>query len=144
MTPIRRMLLIAAGFGAAGVVVPAAAQPGDSNVKLDAPGLLVKKPVSGLPDIKAQPQAWPRLDAGSVLCRTEDDLIRLGQRRAGDAVEGPVDCQVVRVPTAITILQRKGPGRTEVKPGDSEPMASGWTDAWLPSKVPSGPTSASR
>jgi hypothetical protein len=144
MTPIPGKLLIVACIGALTLAEPASAQPSDSNIKLDAPGLIVKKPGPGLPDVKAQPLAWPRLDAGSVLCRSEDDLNRLGQRRAGEAVDGPVDCQLIRVPTAITILQRKGPGRTEVKPNEAHPMEAGWTDAWLPQKAPAGATSASR
>ena len=144
MSPIPRVLLIAACFGTLAGAGPAGAQPTDSNVKFDAGALVARKPRPGPPDVKAQPLAWPRLDAGSVLCRSEDDLNRLGQRRAGESVEGPVDCQVIRVPTAITIVQRKGPGRTEVKPNDSQPMEAGWTDAWLPQKAPSGATSASR
>jgi hypothetical protein len=144
MIPIRKVLLISTCFGALAAAAPASAQPTDSNIKLDAPALIVKKPRPGLPDVKAQPQAWPRLDAGSVLCRSEDDLNRLGKRRAGEPVDGPVDCQVIRVPTAITIVQRRGPGRTEVKTGDAQAMESGWTDAWLPQKAPAGATSASR
>ena len=115
----------------------------NSNVFFNAPGLLIKKPKPGLPEVRAQPQAWPRLDPGAVLCRSEDDLDRLSRRRAGDASGGAVDCQVIRTPTAITIVQRNGPGRTEVKVTSAD-TETGWTDAWLPAKAPaSAPRSAS-
>lgn len=137
------MLLIGACFGHLAITAPAQAQSSDSNVSLAAPGFLIKKPKPGAPDVKAQPQAWPRLDPGAVLCRTEADLDRLGARRRGEPVEGSVDCQIVRAPMAITIVQRSGPGRTEVAPSDSR-AASGWTDAWLPEKGNAAPASATR
>ena len=139
-------LLLAVCLGGMAVAGPAHAQPSnDSNILLNAPGFLVKKPKPGLPDVKAQPQAWPRLDPGAVLCRTETDLDRLADRRRGEPVSGSVDCQVVRVTTAIAILQRKGPGKTEVKGSDLKgATASGWTDAWLPNKAPAGTASVSR
>lgn len=102
---------------------------------LDAPGLLLKKPKAGPPDVRAQPLAWPRLDRGSVLCRTEGDLARLAANRSGEAGGGPADCRIVTAATPVTILQRQGPGRTEVQvsaPGGS----TGWTDVWLPDKAP--------
>jgi hypothetical protein len=140
------MFVILACLGAVAAAAPAGAQPKDGNVSLDTPGFLIKKPRPAAPDVRAQPQpqAWPRLDPGAVLCRSEADLDRLAQRRSGEVVEGPVDCQIVRVATGITIVQRKGPGRTEVKPSDSHPMESGWTDAWLPQKAPANATSATR
>jgi hypothetical protein len=144
MLPMRRTLVVAACLGALAAAAPVNAQPSNSNISLDAPGLLIKKPKPGAPEIKAQPLAWPRLDPGAVLCRSEVDLDRLAQRRSGEAVEGPVDCQIVRAATGITIVQRKGPGRTEVKPNGSQPMESGWTDAWLPQKAPASATSAAR
>ncbi len=143
---ISRGLLIGGMFVLGGVclAIPAVAQP-PSNVSLDAPGFLIKKPRVGAPEVKAPPLAWPRLDPGAVLCRTEDDLARLGARRAGEAVDGPIDCQVIRAPTAVTIVQRKGPGRAEVKTSNPKVDAmSGWTDAWLPDKGKVGTTSVAR
>lgn len=135
MKTASRILLLTAAFATLAVV--ARAQPNDSNISFDAPGLLIKKPKPGAPDPKAQPLAWPRLDPGSVLCRSESDLTRLAQRRAGESVSGGVDCQIVRAATPITILQRKAPGRTEVKPSGPQVTEPGWTDAWLPEKAPS-------
>jgi hypothetical protein len=142
MTPTHKCLALAACLTMLTAATPAGAQS-DGNVFFQS-GLLPKKPKPGLPDVRAQPLVWPRLDAGAVLCRSEDDLSRLAERRTGQAVDGPVDCQVVRVATPITIVQRKGPGRTEVRPTDAQPMESGWTDAWLPDKAPSSATSATR
>jgi hypothetical protein len=99
------------------------------------PQFLKQKAAKGLPEVKAQPLAWPRLDPGAVLCRTEADLMRLAAHRSGDPDAGPADCRVVSVATAVTIVQRKGPGRTEVQP-TAPGSATGWTDVWLPEKAP--------
>ncbi|HEY0185439.1 MAG TPA: hypothetical protein VGC09_21775 [Rhodopila sp.] len=140
------ILLAGIGVSAMALAAPANAQPpNDSNVFLNAPGLLVKKPKPGLPEVKAQPLAWPRLDPGSVLCRTEADLDRLGARRRGESVDGPIDCQIIRAATAISIVQRKGPGRAEVRTTSAtQDDVTGWTDAWLPEKGAVGATSVSR
>jgi hypothetical protein len=157
-----RMLLAGACLGifclaALAIATPAGAQPsgaqpsgaqpsGDSNVPFDAGSLLPKKPkLSGSPDVRAQPLAWPRLDPGAVICRTEADLDRLGARRRGEPVDGPIDCQIIRAATAVSIVQRKGPGRAEVKTSDPKADAlTGWTDAWLPDKGKVGATSVLR
>jgi hypothetical protein len=149
-----RMLLMGARFGALAlgmlaVAMPAGAQPAappaNSNVSFSAPGFLPKKPKAGLPDVRAQPLAWPRLDPGAVLCRTQEDLERLGARRRGETVDGPIDCQIIRAATAVSIVQRNGQGRAEVKLSDpAADAASGWTDAWLPEKGAVGATSVSR
>jgi hypothetical protein len=118
--------------------------PSNDNVKFDAPGFSIKKPRQGAPDVKAQPQMWPRLDAGAVLCRTEDDLDRLAARRRGDRVEGPIGCQIMRAATPISIVQRKNAGKTEVKTTDPQAGGAGWTDVWLPEKAPAHGVSAAR
>jgi hypothetical protein len=146
MISMAKKLLIGTCLGALVLAAPVAAQPpSDSNISFDAPGLMPKKPKAGLPDVKAQPLAWPRLDPGAVLCRTESDLEKLGARRRGESVDGPIDCQIIRAATAISIVQRKGPGMAEVKTSNPGPTAeSGWTDAWLPDKGKVGATSVSR
>jgi hypothetical protein len=141
MVTMRSMLMIVACLSA--FAAPASAQSVDSNDLFGGGGPRIRKPRPGLPEVKAQPLAWPRLDPGSVLCRSEADLIRLAQRRWGEVADGPVDCQVVRVPIGVTIVQRKG-GRAEVKPSDAQPMESGWTDAHLPQRAPPVVTSATR
>ncbi len=113
------------------------------NVLLDAPGLLGTKAKPKAPDVKAAPQAWPRLDPGSALCRSEADLGRLAANRAHTEGGGPADCQIIQIPTAVQIVQRQGPGRTEVRLTDRASV-TGWTDVWLPEKAPgqSGPHAA--
>ena len=142
MTAKPTNLLIGACLAALALAAPAAAQPSDSNISFAPNALMLKKPAAGLPDVKAQPQAWPRLDPGAMFCRSEADLDKLGARRRGERVEGSIDCQVVRTATAISIVQRSGPGRTEIKISGSE--TSGWTDAWLPDKGNAGATPVSR
>jgi hypothetical protein len=55
-----------------------------------------------------------------------------------------VECQILRAATPITIVQRKGPGRTEVQTADPKAGGSGWTDAYLPQKAPVNAASAAR
>ena len=82
---------------------------------------------------------WPRLDAGALLCGTEAELqqhqasilARFGGR---DAAE-PLGCRIVRAMTAVTVVDRHGPARTEVRlPGQPEQL--GWTDAIMPEEPP--------
>ena len=134
MISMPRILLIAVCVGS--LVFDSESRAEDSNISFNAPGLSIRKPKPGPPDVKVQPLAWPRLDPGSVLCQSEADLNRLGLRRAGETVDGPIDCQIMRAATGIAILQRKGPGKTEVKTSDPKVPATGWTDAWLPEKAP--------
>jgi len=94
-----------------------------------------QKPAQPPPPPTARPLAWPRLDRGAVLCKTESDLNRLAERRQGSDA-GNVDCQVMRVATPISILQRKGSAVTQVKTSDPAAGGVGWTDAWLPDKAP--------
>lgn len=142
MTSKPRILVFAACAGALALAQPAVAQPAptpppdNSNVSFDSAFLVKKKTKDGLPEVKAQPLAWPRLDAGSVLCRSEDDLTRLAARRMGQAVSGNIDCKIIRLATPITIVQRKGPGHTEVTTTEPAAGGPGWTDAWLPAKAP--------
>jgi len=119
---------------AAALLAPAGAT---AQIILDAPGFTTKKPEPRMPDVKAQPLAWPRLDPGAALCRTEADLEALAARRQGLEGAGPANGRPVTVPTAITIMQRKGPGRTQVRVTDA-PTVTGWTDVWLPEKAPAG------
>ncbi len=83
---------------------------------------------------KLTPKADPRqrLDAGALLCPTESDLeqhqaavtARLDGREAAD----PIACHQVGAMTAVTVVDRHGPARTEVRvPGQPEQL--GWTDA---------------
>jgi len=108
---------------------PAAAQvlwdvpkPGDAKFKPDNPNLRIHA------------DAWPRLDPGAVLCKTEADLLRLAAARRGEQVEPP-NCQLIRMPTPVTIEKRAGLGRTQVAITEQQGL-DGWTDAWLPERAP--------
>ena len=125
-------MIVAAHVSTVAVTVtPAGAQ----NIILDAPGFVNKKQPSRLPDVKAAPLAWPRLDPGAAICRTEADLDRLSARRQGEADGGVADCRIVTNPIAVTIVRRAGPGRTQVRLTDAANIV-GWTDVWLPDKAP--------
>lgn len=104
-------------------------------------GILAKKPPKAqMPDVPAPPAAWPRLDTGAVVCRTQDDLLRHAAAMRGES-SGPADCRMISHTTAISIVARRGPGQTEVKFNSSDDTA--WTDAWLPAKPPPGSVAAS-
>jgi len=127
---MRTPICVTAGLMMAALLVG----PVSAQIILDAPGFTAKKPEARLPDVKASPLAWPRLDPGAVMCRSESDLDRLVARRLGQE-SGPADCRLVNVPTAVTIVQRRGPGRTQVRLTDA-PTVMVWTDVWLPEKAP--------
>lgn len=136
MRMFKAMQLVAVGLVC---LLPAGAS---AQVKFDAPGLLIKKPKPGPPAPKAAPEVWPRLDPGAVLCRTEADLMRLAANRHGGPGGGAADCRLISRPTPIQIVERKGPGRTEVRvTGGTGGKAgqTGWTDVWLPVQPPRSP-----
>ena len=116
---------------AAMVMLAGAAQA--QNIIFDAPGLFrSKKP--DMPEARMPPAAWPRLDPGAILCRSEDDLARMAANRSGAGGGGRADCRVVNSPTPIQIVQRLGPGRTQIQVTANR--QTGWTDAWLPERAP--------
>ena len=138
MRAFKPLWVLALAWSVAAVPTGAQAQ----NIIFDAPGLIIKKPGPGLPDVKPAPLAWPRLDPGAALCRQEADLERLASRRLGNE-DGPANCRIVTVPTAVTIMQRNGPGRTRVRLTDAANV-TGWTDVWLPEKGPPANATARR
>ncbi|HLJ05986.1 MAG TPA: hypothetical protein VKT26_06930 [Acetobacteraceae bacterium] len=113
---------------------PALAQ----HVVLDAPSLLPPKPKAGPPAPRAPTAVWPRLDPGSVLCKTEDDLTRHAANmiaRVSGGEQQTADCHAIAQPVGVQIVSREGPGRTEVKLTGQD-GETGWTDVWLPDKPP--------
>jgi hypothetical protein len=106
-----------------------------AQVIWDMPNVIDPKPkFETTPTIKPRADVWPRLDPGAVLCKTEDDLLRLAASRRGEQVATP-NCQMIRTPTAVQIQRRAGLGRTQVSLTDQNGIA-GWTDAWLPDRAP--------
>jgi len=92
------------------------------------------------------PEPWPRLDVGALFCKSREDLVRYQMKLAGDpaaAAPGPApDCRVVRKQTAIQILDRDGPSRTQVVTTDAAKQ-TGWTNAYLPPTPPPSATGGS-
>ncbi len=108
--------------------------PATAQVLWDMPNVVIPKTNFDSTEIKRRPDAWPRLDPGNFLCRTESDVLRLAAFRRKEITERP-NCQIIRTPTPIQIVHRAGPGRTQVSLTDQKGQ-EGWTDAWLPEKAP--------
>ncbi len=124
-----------AGFWWFVVVCLALTRSAAAQVIWDMPNVINPKPKFDInPAIKSHADAWPRLDPGAVICKTEDDLQRLAASRRGERV-APPNCQMIRTATAIQIEKRAGPGRTQVLLTDQNGV-EGWTDAWLPDRAP--------
>ena len=102
---------------------------------------------AAVPEVRITPEPWPRLDPGAVFCRTSEDLQQhlaaiVARLDGTSAVAEPVGCSVIREATAVQVLARNGPARTEVRisnaPAGTGSGGTGWTDAFLPDKR-SGP-----
>jgi hypothetical protein len=89
------------------------------------------------PTIVIVPELWPRLDVGALLCTSRDDLVKYQMKIAGDPVPaGPApDCRTIRKQTAIKILDRDGPSRTQIVTTDAAKQ-TGWTNTYLPETPP--------
>jgi hypothetical protein len=101
------------------------------------------QPTPAPPSPAAIPVPWPRLDSGTVLCKSRDDLISFQTRAAAassDSTTGSApDCLIIQTRTAIKILDRDGPSRSHVISTDSTKQ-TGWTNAYLPATPPAGVT----
>jgi hypothetical protein len=119
-------------IGLLGLAVPATAQ----HVILNAPGILGTQKQAPPPPPRAPTAVWPRLDPGAVFCQTEDDLDRhaanMIARTSGGETQ-TANCRAIAQTVGIKIVNREGPGRTEVQIAGGE---TGWTDVWLPDKPP--------
>jgi hypothetical protein len=89
--------------------------------------------------LKVQPEVWPRLDPGAMLCGSEDALKQYQEAMATASPDAPPPlpegCKRVLEQMPISIVQRDGPSRVMVK-ATQPPDRTGWTDAWLPEKRP--------
>lgn len=101
-------------------------------------------PAKGATPPPAPPQAqapWPRLDPGAVLCQTPEDLRQRAAAMAnylnGSAsrVVQPPGCRVIQLPAGVVVLDRQGPGQTQVRTTGAAAV-TGWTDAYLPETSP--------
>jgi hypothetical protein len=93
-------------------------------------------PAPAPPPLKATPDPWPRLDPGAILCGSEDGLKEYQEGLATATADAPAplpaDCRRVLERTAVSIVQRDGPGRVQVQSA----TRTGWTDVWLPDQRP--------
>ena len=76
-----------------------------------------------------------RLEPGALLCRTEEDLqghqAAVAARLDGHPTQEPGGCHRLSAITAVSVVERHGPARTEVRlPDPAETV--GWTDAVVP------------
>jgi hypothetical protein len=86
-----------------------------------------------LPVVKAP---WPRLDTGSILCKSREDLVAYQKRQAGEPASGPApDCHIIQQMTPVQILDREGLASTHVALTDASKQA-GWTDVYIPATPP--------
>ena len=129
--------------------MPLAARAQSNNANQDAPGryqgprgagppAAERRSGPALPLPKLQ-DPWPRLDAGALLCGSEAALRQhqaaVAARLSGQDASEPADCRIIRAMTPVTVLDRHGLSRTEVKlPG--APGSTGWTDAMIPREKP--------
>jgi hypothetical protein len=92
------------------------------------------------PQIKPDPQPWPRLDPGAVVCRSSADLVRY-QTELGGAASTPVPvpsgCQIIQHTVGVKIIGHDGPSRTNVTISGSR-LTTGWTNVFFPANPPSG------
>jgi hypothetical protein len=130
----RYVILCLALSSPAGILCLAFSSPAGAQVIWNMPNVVIPPAKIDRSEVKSRPDAWPRLDRGSAICKTEEDLLRLAASRRGDPVAAP-NCQIIRTATAVQIMRRNGPGRTQVSITD-QAGAAGWTDAWLPEKPP--------
>jgi hypothetical protein len=76
-----------------------------------------------------------RLDVGALLCGTEAELRQhqaaIMARIAGGEAPEPTGCKVVSQMVAVSVVDRHGPARTEVRQ-TGENGEVGWTDVGIP------------
>lgn len=116
----------AQGFGPSGRLRPQPPHSSGNAVPREAPA-----------DIPVVQEAWPRLDPGAIFCRSQADLDQHLAAVAeglsgGSAAAKPSGCTLVQKRTPIQVIDRNGPGRTEVRV--TAGGETGWTDAFLPER----------
>ena len=131
------------------LVLPFVARAQANNANQNAPGRY-QGPRGGGPQAPEQRSGpslplpklqdpWPRLDVGALLCGSEAGLIQhqaaVEARLNGQDANEPIDCRIVRAMTPVTVVDRHGLSRTEVKlPGP--PESTGWTDVVIAREKP--------
>lgn len=87
----------------------------------------------------AVPEPWPRLESGALLCKSRDGLVAYQKQVATGAsivaAQQAAGCRTIRQQTAIQILDRDGPSRTQIVTSD-DAKETGWTNTYLPDQPP--------
>jgi hypothetical protein len=90
-------------------------------------------------ELEAVREPWPRLEAGALLCKSRDDLVKYQTKIADGAntatAEQSLDCHKLRKQTGIQILDHDGPSRTQVVTTEKS-KETGWTNTYLPATPP--------
>ena len=90
-------------------------------------------------ELEAVREPWPRLEAGALLCKSRDDLVKYQTKIADGATattaEQSLDCHKLRKQTGIQILDHDGPSRTQVVTTEKS-KETGWTNTYLPATPP--------
>ncbi len=80
---------------------------------------------------RLRPGPLQRLEAGALLCKTEADLQQhvaaVAARLNGTEASESGGCRLVQTMTPVSVVDRHGPGRTQVKVGNQ----LGWTDTMI-------------
>src|ERR1700712_5527822 len=101
-----RYVILCLAFGCpAGISCLAFSSPAGAQVIWNMPNIVIPPPKIDRSEVRARPDAGPRLDRGSAICRTEEDLLRLAASRRGETV-APPNCQIIRAATAVQIVNR--------------------------------------
>jgi hypothetical protein len=84
---------------------------------------------------KLLPDPPQRLDVGALICATEAELRQhqaaIMARIAGGYAPEPAGCRVVEQMVAVSVVDRRGPARTEVRV-HGQAGEVGWTDVRIP------------
>ncbi len=134
------LLAFAPAFAQESAPTPASGTNGRTHRHKQDPAADGTPPPAHHASSNVRPEPWPRLDPGAVFCRSAEDLqqravlIRAQLDGGAPAPTSTSACPLVRVPTPIEVVERRGPGVTQVRVKADGTV--GWTDVYLPEKNP--------
>ena len=133
--PVTPAVAQSAGPGQAGPIGPGMQRQGGQHRLNDSLSDGNDAPLTAMHD------PWPRLDAGALLCGSEADLQQhqaaVLARFHGETAPEPQGCRHVRYMTPVTVVERHGLARTEVRLSGAAQQV-GWTDAMISTRPPPG------
>jgi hypothetical protein len=111
--------------------------PPNNSSQNDAPTKAPAEKAPALPPPAEMP--WPRLESGSVVCSSLDELIKYQKQPPGSQIAADtgkeLDCVTLRTIVGVQILDRDGPSRTQIMTND-DAQQTGWTNTYLPINPP--------